>query len=380
MRNPFERSTQRDDKKSQAGYTGDNVYAIVGIIWNISPKTTNDVASIMEKNLFTSTDLHKLFQMNSVAPNTLIAAEKAGHIPKAMRIQRGRIDVRQWSLAQVPAIGARYGFLNPPKSTRVICVYTAKGGVLKSTLSYSLGRILALNGIKTLIVGLDIQGTVTDLALNPIAVESLEDVTTYKGLADALMRKTPLSKIIRETPLPTLDIIPETPGLGPLEKHIRDTKRREFVLKDKVVDALRGDYDVIIFDNSPNWNLLIENALTAANVVISPIGCDLGSYQALATNLSTTLDFQKDMQIKWDNVILVPTLLEKNKLSAQIYGAYLTQHPDLVTHTAIRRAIRGQEALTMRQSAPEYDPKSDLAKDYYDLVKDVWSRILKAEK
>jgi chromosome partitioning protein len=335
---------------------------------------------MLEKDLFTSTDLHKLFQMNSVAPNTLIAAEKAGHIPKARRVHRGRIEVRQWTLAQVPAIGAKYGFLEPPKSLRVICVYTAKGGVLKSTLSYSLGRLLALHGIKTLIIGLDIQGTVTDLALNPIAIESLEEVTAYKGLADVLLGKSPLKKVIRETPLPTLDIIPETPGLGPLEKFIRDTKRREFVLKEQVIAPLANDYQVIIFDNSPNWNLLIENALTAANVVISPIGCDLGSYQALSTNLSTTLDFQKDMHIEWDNVILVPTLLEKNKLSSQIYGAYLTQHPGLVTHTAIRRAVRGQEALTMRQSAPEYDPKSDLARDYYDLVKEVWSRILKAEK
>ena len=47
---------------------------------------------------------------------------------------------------------------------------------------------------------------------------------------------------------------------------------------------------------------------------------------------------------------------------------------------AIRRAVRGQEALTYRQSAMEYDPKSELARDYYDLVKDVWARVLKAEK
>lgn len=333
----------------------------------------------MEKKLFTSTDLNKLFQM-AAAPNALLTAEKAGHIPVAERTKRGRLEVRQWRIDQVPAIGTRYGFLKPPKSPRVICIYTAKGGVLKSTLSYSLGRMLALNGIRVLLVGLDIQGSITDLTLNPLAIESLDEVVTYPGLADHLLHNVSLQDVITETALPTLDIIPETPGLGALEKYLRDAKRREYVLREKIVAPLRKDYDVIIFDNSPNWNMLIENALTAANVVISPIGCDLGSYQALATNLSSTLDFQKDLKLKWNNVLLIPTLLEKNKLSSQIYGAYLNQYSELVTHTAIRRAVRGQEALTYRQSAIEYDPKSDLARDYYDLMKDVWGRILKAEK
>lgn len=333
----------------------------------------------MEKKLFTSTDLNKLFLM-SAAPNALLAAEKAGHIPKAERAKRGSLEVRQWRIDQVPAIGRRYGFLKPPKSTRVVCIYTAKGGVLKSTLSYTLGRTLALNGIRVLLVGLDIQASLTDLALRPVAIESLDEVVTYKGLADVFLKKATLEDVIHETPLPTLDIIPETAGLGPLDKYIRDVKRREYILKEKVVDPLRDKYDVIIFDNSPNWNLLIENALTAANVLVSPIGCDLGSYQALETNLAHTLDFQKEMHVKWDPIILVPTLLEKNKLSSQIYGAYLNSYSDYVTHTSIRRAVRGQEALTFRQTAMEYDPKSELARDYYDLVKDIWARILKAEK
>lgn len=333
----------------------------------------------MEKNSYTSTEIHKLFQMESNAPSTLLAAEKSGLIPKAERIKRGQIEVRQWTLSQLPDIGSRYGFLKPPKKPRVICIYTAKGGVLKSTVAYTMARILALHGIRVLIVGLDIQGTVTDLTLNPIAIESLENIPKYKGLFDIILKKVPLEDAIVETSLPTMSIIPETPGLGPLEKYIRDLKRREYFLKEMVVDKLKDQYQVIIFDNSPNWNLLIENSLTAANVVISPIGCDLGSYQALETNISTTLEFQKEMKISWDSMILVPTLLEKNKLSAQIYGAYLTQYSKMVTHSAIRRAIAGQEALTMRRSAMEYNPRSDLAKDYYELVKDIWSRILKSE-
>ncbi len=328
-----------------------------------------------DKKFFTSTELQHLFLMNDGAPQTLISAERAGHIPVAERQKRGKIDVRRWSIDQIPAIGNKYGFLKKPATSKVICVYTAKGGVLKSTLSYSLARILAINGIRVLIIGLDIQGTITDLALHPVAIETLDELRSYLGVADIVLKGVDVRDAIQETDLPTLDIIPETPGLGPLEKHIRDAKRREYVLNDKVIKPIINDYDVVIIDNSPNWNLLIENALTAANVVISPIGCDLGSYQALETNISTTIEFQKEMKLKWDSLMLIPTLHEKNKLSSQIYGAYLNQYPDLVVHTPIRRAIAGQESLTLRQSAIEYNPKSELARDYYDAAKEIWRRV-----
>ncbi len=334
----------------------------------------------LEKTTYTSTELVKIFRMTSSLPNTLIAAEKSGYIPKAARIKRGKVDVRQWTIDQVPAIGSRYGFLKKPKSTRVICVYTAKGGVLKSSFSYNLGRMLALNGQRVLLCGLDIQGSLTDMVLRPLAVESLDEYQKFKGIWDAVEDKKLISKYIIKTPLPTLDIIPETPDLGPLEKMIRNMTKREFFLKEKIVDPLRKNYDVIIFDNSPNWNLLIENALTASNVVISPVGCDLGTYQALETNLAMTFDFKREMKLEWDNFILLPTLLEKNKLSSQIYGAYLNHYPEFIIHTPIRRAVRGQESLTMRQSAIEYDVRSDLAQDYFESVETIWSRILESEK
>lgn len=332
----------------------------------------------MEKTLFTTLDLHALFQMQTVATTTLVKAEKDGLIPIAGRLKRGRVSVRQWRLDQLPQIGLKFGFLKRPKTTRVICVYTPKGGCLKSSLAYSLARMTSLNGLRTLIIGLDLQQTITDLALSPVAlVESLEDAVLSEGISDVILHQTPLAKVIKETALPTLDIIPETAGLGMLEMQIRHMKRREYLLSEKIVRPLLKKYDVIFFDNSPNWNSLIENALTAANVIISPIGCDLGSYQALDSNQAMIANFRDEMKLHWDSQILVPTLLEKNKLSSQIYGSYLNKYSSLVTHTAIRRAVGGQEALAVSQSPGEYNHKSDLARDYFDLAKEVWTRVLK---
>jgi len=331
----------------------------------------------MEKALWSSSDIHKLFKLGErlKSRQTLLNAEERGEIPKAERVPRGTIQVRQWRLDQLPSIGERFGFLNKPKSQTVICVYTPKGGVLKTTFAYNLGRILALNGIKTVFVGLDIQCSLTNYALPIKKMESLEESNDQAlGLYHFLFEKVPLTEIIKKTDLPTLDVIPEAPDLNILEKKLRLENRREYLFKDRLIKHL-NNYDVVIFDNGPSWNQLIENSLTAANFIVTPIGCDIETYQALKTNLGIVNEFQEAMGITWNGFYLIPTLLEKTKLSQQIYGAYLNNYGDKVISIPIRRSVIGQESRVLRRSAIEHDPTSPLAQDYFDLIQDLWKRI-----
>ena len=331
----------------------------------------------MEKKLWTSTDIRKLFRLkDKISSQTLLNAEEKGNIPKAQRIARGKVEVRQWHIEQLPEIGSRFGFLKKPDKQKIMCFYTAKGGVLKTTLAYSLARILALNGIKTIIIGLDIQCSITDITLPPVTVESLDNLKSQNlGLYHYLFDKVPLKKIIKKTDLPTLFLIPETPDLNLLEKKLRIESRREYLLKDKLIPHLQ-EYDVVIFDNGPSWNQLIENALTASSNIISPIGCDIGTYQALQTNLNTLFEFQSTMKLEWESFFLIATLLEKTKLSQQIYGAYLNQYAEKMVSIPIRRAVKGQEAVLLRQSAIENDSNSSLAQDYFELTQELWKKIL----
>ena len=337
----------------------------------------------MEKQFWTSSELHNLFLLNEkISRQTLLNAEERGEIPKAERVPRGKIQVRQWKLEQIPEIGARFGFLKKPKKQKVVCVYTPKGGVLKTTYSYNFARMLALNGLKTLIIGLDIQCSVTNYALPRPKFESLEEFESLKkqnlrrlGLYHYLFEKASLDDVIQHTTLPTLDIIPETPDLNVLEKKLRLEPRREYLFKDKLISEL-SDYDVIIFDNSPSWNQLVECALTASKTIISPIGCDIETYEALETNLSIVFEFQDVMKLEWDNFFLIPTLLEKTNLSQQIYGVYVNSYGNKIVPIPIRRSVKGQEARVLYLSVIEYEPKSTLAQDYYELIRDLWSKIL----
>ncbi len=327
---------------------------------------------------WTTTDIGRLFRIPEriKSQKTLVNAEERGEIPIASRILRGKIPVRQWTIGQLPAIGEKFGFLAKPNSQKIICIYTPKGGVLKTSFAYNLARILALNGIKTLIIGLDFQCSITNYSLTREPVDSIDKMPTKMfGLYHYFSEKlNDIKQIILKTSLPTLDILPEVPEIFALDKKLRLEPRREYVFIDKFMGQL-NNYEVIIFDNSPSWNQLVENSLTASNVVLSPMGCEPESFEALQTNFEIIFEFQKALKLNWEHFIQIPTLLEKTNISQQIYAAYLNLYGNRVVPFPIRRSVTGQDARVLKHSVIEQDPSSPLAQDYYDAIRNIWERL-----
>lgn len=330
----------------------------------------------MKGNMWTTGDIQKLFRLEGKTRYAIFNAEEKGLIPVAERVSRGTTQVRSWKVEQLPSIGEHFGFLKKPKKQIVICIYTPKGGVLKTTFGYNLARTLALNGIKVLVAGLDIaQSSMTGYALPSKSIESLEDLESEDlGLYHFFFDKKGVKDIIKHSSLPTLDVIPETPHLNLLERKIGVEVNREHFIKSKLMQELQ-DYDVILFDNGPSWNKLVENSLNASTVIISPIGCDIEAFKSVDKNLSMILEFQNAIGAKWDHLIQVPTLLEPNKLSQQIYGAYLKNFSETIIPIPIRRSIKGQEARAYHECVMEHDPTSNLADDYYKAITEIWNRI-----
>lgn len=324
---------------------------------------------------WSSTRILKLFKHDpKKKKNSLYNAESREEIPVSFRMQRGKTKARFWSTSQIPYIGKKFGFLSSPAKQQVITFFTSKGGILKTTMAHETARILALNGIKVIVVGLDIQCSITDILASPSEAETLDDIDETLGLYHLLFEDASINDVIQSTELPTLDFVPETSDLNALEKKLRDTKKRESVFKNKLIRHLQS-YEVIIFDNCPSWNLLIENALAATNTVIAPIGCDINTWRSLQTNLNTFWEFYEQMDIHLENFFLVPTLLDNSRLSQQIYGSYLNEFDKYSVEIPIKRATAGQEAMANRISILEYAQSSDVASTYRSLIEFLWSKI-----
>ncbi len=139
----------------------------------------------MEKTAYTTADIQKIFRVEEKYKSSLsvLNAEERGEIQKASRIQRGKTSVRQWQTDQLPDIEKKFGFLKNCKEQQILNVFLSKGGVGKSSFCFNLARTLAISSVKKasaenskiLIIGLDLQGTITDYTLPPIVVESLEE-------------------------------------------------------------------------------------------------------------------------------------------------------------------------------------------------------------
>lgn len=330
---------------------------------------------------FSLKQIQDIFRMKErvASRQTIFNAEERGDIPKAERITKGQTKQRQWRIDQLPTIGAKFGFLSSSKrGQHVVTVWTQKGGTLKTTLVQTIARVLALNGIKVLVVGLDTQPSITNLLLPISEANTLEEAITLKktrlGLYHLLYDSYDLSQVIKPTDLPTLDIIPEGPHLARLERHISDEVTREKYFSERLLPLL-GKYDVVIFDNGPVWNQLVANSLACATTVMTPVACDFGTYDVLDTHIKTLRDFQKKAGQRWQNLFMIPTLLEKTNLSQQIYMAYIESHRQVVVPNTIRRSVSGQEAAYSRLSVLEYAPTTSLADDYYNLMTELWKRM-----
>ena len=326
---------------------------------------------------WTTNTLAKLFKLKDGSKAPIIYAEEKGEIPQAKRAYRGNIKVRQWETKQLPLIGEKFPFLNKPKSQHVICVYTPKGGVIKTSFSLNIARMLAINNIKVLIIGLDFQQSITRYAIPTKKIDSLNEIKTKNlnlGLFHFLYENASLSEVIIKTDLPSLDIIPETHDLNFMTKKMRVENRREYIFKERVIPNL-SDYDVIIFDCNPGWSDLIENALVAANSLIMPIACEIECFEALQSNLKEIENFSNSMRLNWDHHFMVPTLLENNSISQNIYASYLNNYQKNIFSLPIRRSVIGQEARLSNISAIEYSTTSNLSDDYYELVGELWKSL-----
>lgn len=323
---------------------------------------------------WTTRKIEKLFRTNIYSTN-LQNDESKKLIPVAQREQRGRINARFWTQEQLPDLGKRYGFLKPPEECQVACAYTAKGGVLKTTLSFNIARAAAFNGVRTLVIGLDVQCSITDLlSRNLDQYDSIDDILSPPGLYNVFKGEYNINEVIQVSDLPTLHYIPENPELSLLE-HEFGAKDHKIKNLKELIEPLKNKYDLIIFDCSPSWSILIKNALYAADHIVSPLGCDVGSYRSVNQNIQRISGFKAENDLKWKSFTMVPTLKENTKISSQIEAQYKSEYGDFTSINSIRRTVIGQESSLKFESVFEDSPQSPLSDEYFDIIKEIWVKI-----
>jgi len=249
---------------------------------------------------------------------------------------------------------------------KVIALANQKGGVGKTTCTINLGGALVELKKRVLCIDLDPQANLSvglGIDLN----------TVQQSMANVLLEPdTSLESIILSSRTKRLDVAPTTIELSAAEVELFSAIGREMALRDKLTPELLDRYDYILIDCPPTLGLLTLNALVASDGVIIPVQTQ---YYALK-GVAALLRIIKTVQTRLNPALKVLGLLPTFYDSRTILGRdMLDSLKDLSEHTVfttvIRQSVKVGEAPTAGVPITVYEPKSDAAKAFIDLAKEV---------
>lgn len=144
---------------------------------------------------------------------------------------------------------------------KIIGVVSTKGGVGKSTMAGSLGAILADMGQKVLLVDSDPQATLSDF----YPVNKPAD----RGFTELVREYNP-DGCISQTSINNLYVVQNNDYEQQLIFWLREATRHIYYLK-AALDRIRDVYDIIIIDTPGDAGILLEPAILASDILLSPI-------------------------------------------------------------------------------------------------------------
>lgn len=177
-------------------------------------------------------------------------------------------QAREW-------ISREAGITLRPSDTlaEIIIVSNFKGGSTKTTTAMSLAQGLSLRNRKVLVIDLDPQASLTELA-GIYAERDVDEEHTvmpliYKDAAD-------LRYAIQDTYWDGISVIPAAPSLFSAEFVIpsyvnADPRFRFWDMLANGLLPIRDEFDYIVIDTAPSLSYLTINALMASNAMIMPL-------------------------------------------------------------------------------------------------------------
>ena len=189
-----------------------------------------------------------------------------------------------------------------------IAVANQKGGVGKTTTAVNLATAFAATGQSVLLIDLDPQGN----ASTGLGVSTENRQTTSY---EVLLEPASVSQSVLETAVPNVCLIPSTINLVGAEVELAAASQRNLRLRSALRRIPQDSFDFIFVDCPPSLNVLVVNALSAANSVLVPLQCEFYALEGLAKLYNTIQIVQRSIN---------PSIASAGHSSHHVRPAYKT--------------------------------------------------------
>ena len=166
----------------------------------------------------------------------------------------------------------------------VLCIINHKGGVGKTVTTSTLAGILADLGYKVLIIDNDHQGNTSQLY--DLYYNTSRSITDIFSMNANSRTYEAVCNCIYHTSLENVDLIPSNDDFALAIDDVSNDRSRiiQYILRD-TINLIEKDYDYIVIDNGPWYNISTINALAASDYVITPTESDAFGYNGLISLL-----------------------------------------------------------------------------------------------
>jgi len=177
-----------------------------------------------------------------------------------------------------------------------------KGGVGKTTTTLTLGALLASRGKRILLVDLDPHASLT-------AYLRFDPDTAEGSVYEVFLSGQSINKNIKQTDIENLYLLPASPALATLDRHLGTQQGAGIALK-KALSQLAMEVDYVLVDCPPTLGILMVNALAAADFLIIPVQTEFLALKGLERMKNTLAMITRARKISIPTLI-VPSLYDR---------------------------------------------------------------------
>ncbi|MBX8554296.1 ParA family protein [Pseudomonas cichorii] len=228
---------------------------------------------------------------------------------------------------------------------RIVSIVSTKGGPGKTTVTANLGAFCADANLRTLLIDLDTQPSLSSF----YRLDHEAPGGIYEFIAH---NETRFEQIVSHTCIPNLSLILSNDPFNQLSNLLLHAADGRLRLKN-LMSAFADDFDLVLIDTQGARSVMLEMALLASDMAVSPISPDMLAAREFyrgTQQLLKDLEPLSQLGVRTPPLNIVINKLDATSDASLIYQSLtetLTDHPQLnLLETTIPAAVVFRRAAT----------------------------------